>query len=269
MIKYSGLILEGGYRPKGATAHMYHPYENLDMTFRDLMDLFKTASKGFPDIKVTEKLDGQNIVIGYNPKTGDALAVRNKTQAIAGGLTKDELKRAFTTDRKPGKEAPESVVSSYYEAMENFERVGSVLPEEMFYNSQGEVLFFNAEVMDPRSPNVIDYDDQNLVLHRDPIMALKPDGLHIEDPKNTNFRELEKTLADIQKKQSNFPPVMVNRVIDMTNFIDNAEAHTTAVESLTKVMQGAGLSHQNTIRDYYKNRVVASLSEELGRARKN
>lgn len=266
MIKYSGIILEGGYRPKGATAHMYHPYENLNMTFRDLMDLFKTASKGFPDIKVTEKLDGQNIVIGYNPKTGEALAVRNKTQAIAGGLTKDELKRAFTTDRKPGKEAPESVVSSYYEAMENFERVGSVLPEELFYNSQGEVLFFNAEVMDPRSPNVIDYDDQNLVLHRDPIMALKPDGLHIEDPKNTNFRQLEKTLADIQKKQSNFPPVMVNKVIDMTNFIDNAEAHTKAIESLTKVMQGAGLSHQNTIRDYYKNRVVASLSEELGRA---
>ena len=65
----------------GATAgHMLHPYENLDLTFDQLRGMFDAASKGFPNIKVTEKTDGQNIAIGYDIKARHAIAIRNKSQ---------------------------------------------------------------------------------------------------------------------------------------------------------------------------------------------
>ena len=40
---------------EGPVGHMAHPYESHDMTFRELIDIFKVASQGFPKINVTEK----------------------------------------------------------------------------------------------------------------------------------------------------------------------------------------------------------------------
>ena len=84
----------------GATAgHMLHPYENLDLTFDQMKNLFQVASQGFPKLKVTEKLDGQQIAIGYDSESGQALAIRNKTHEMEGGLDKERLKNYFTIDR--------------------------------------------------------------------------------------------------------------------------------------------------------------------------
>ena len=48
---------------EGPVGHMAHPYEKHDLTFRELIDMFRVASQGFPKLNVTEKLDGQNILI--------------------------------------------------------------------------------------------------------------------------------------------------------------------------------------------------------------
>ena len=107
----------------GPAGHMAHPYENLDLTFGQLQEMLLLASQGFPKLKVTEKTDGQNIAIGYDPESGQTLAIRNKAHATAGGLDKESLKRYFTTDRiDAGKTpTPMNVVDSFYDAMQNFE----------------------------------------------------------------------------------------------------------------------------------------------------
>ena len=56
------LILEGG-----AAGHMMHPYENPDLEFSKMMDIIRAAAGGFQGINVTEKIDGQNVYIGYEP----------------------------------------------------------------------------------------------------------------------------------------------------------------------------------------------------------
>jgi hypothetical protein len=105
----------------GATAgHMLHPYENLDLTFDQMKNLFQVASQGFPKLKVTEKTDGQNIAIGYDPESGQTLAIRNKSHAMAGGLDKESLKNYFTVDRIAANKnpTPMNVVESFYDAMD-------------------------------------------------------------------------------------------------------------------------------------------------------
>ena len=159
------LLAEGGMGA-GGKGHMDHPYDNTDLTFSQIKNMFKVASQGFPKVKVTEKLDGQNILISYDTVTQEAIAVRNKTQAKSGGITKNQLIAAMTTDRPVEKRVPQNVVDAFRESMENFARVAATAPGEFFITPEGGKIFYNAEVVDPRSVNVVDYDAQTLIIHR-------------------------------------------------------------------------------------------------------
>ena len=168
------LILEGG-----AAGHMMHPYENPDLEFSKMMDIIRAAAGGFQGINVTEKIDGQNVYIGYDIDKKEPLAIRNKAHQAAGGLTKTKLRSYFTTDRvaagKP--QTPENVVGSFEEAMDDFDDAMEQLSEgelfALFRDEEGNVVFYNSEILNPESVNVIDYDVKKLVIHRAGAAALK------------------------------------------------------------------------------------------------
>ena len=73
------LLLEGG-----VGGHMNHPYDNDELTFRQLKDMLRSAAGG--QLRGTEKTDGQNLQLSYDVKTGTARAARNKGNIKAGGL---------------------------------------------------------------------------------------------------------------------------------------------------------------------------------------
>ena len=51
----------------GAAGHMSHPFDDKDLTFRDLKKMIEQSLEG--DLKeTTEKLDGQNLMISYKKK---------------------------------------------------------------------------------------------------------------------------------------------------------------------------------------------------------
>jgi len=248
----------------GATAgHMLHPYENLDLTFDQLRGIFETASKGFPKLKVTEKTDGQNIAIGYDPESGQTLAIRNKAHATAGGLDKESLKRYFTTDRiEAGKPpTPMNVVDSFYDAMQNFEKVARSLPPEFFVTPEGERIFYNAEVMDPRSANVVDYDTQVLLIHRVGHKKLTSAGLtSFEAPAAEQYSiELENRLQELQAASPEISTVKVNAIIDFTDFIEKKDAYRDAINELRSIQGSA-----RTVGEYLENRILSLLAGKVG-----
>jgi len=247
----------------GPAGHMAHPYENLDLTFSQLQEMLLIASQGFPKLKVTEKTDGQNIAIGYDPESGQTLAVRNKSHALAGGLDKESLKRYFTTDRiEAGKPpTPMNVVDSFYDAMQNFEKIARTLPSEFFVTPEGEKIFYNAEVMDPRSANVLDYDTQVLLIHRVGHKKLTPAGLvSFDAPAAEKYSiELENRLDELQAKSPEISTVKVNAIIDFTDFVEKKEAYRDAVNRL-KTIQGSA----NTVGEYLENRILSLLSGKVG-----
>ena len=66
----------------GVAGHMNHLYDNGDLTFGKLKEIFTAASNG--ELEGTEKTDGQNLYISYSVKEGKAKAARNKGNIKAG-----------------------------------------------------------------------------------------------------------------------------------------------------------------------------------------
>lgn len=271
---------------EGPVGHMAHPYENFDMTFRELIDMFKVASQGFPKLNVTEKLDGQNILISYDPKTGQALAVRAmKAHAALGGVNKEQLKDYFTVERERKKyeqllkkgvsqaeaaaeakaarldatEQGAGVVEAFYDAMQNFEEAAKNLPRDIFISPQGNNIFYNGEVMDPRSPNVVDYDARVLTLHRTGLQELINDKLVPLESTQAEDRasQIEAELQNFQDDED-LPLITVNAIKDFTNFIENREAYQAAIRKL-RLLGRPG----ETIGGFMRARVLNYLNERL------
>ena len=272
---------------EGPVGHMAHPYESHDLTFRELIEIFNVASQGFPKLKVTEKLDGQNILITYDPERQQALAVRSMSaHAAVGGLNKEQLKKYFTVDRERKKyeqmlkkgaskeeAAKESklarldssaqgsgVVSAFFDAMQNFEEAARSLPAELFVSPNGNKIFYNGEVMDPRSPNVVDYDTRVLSLHRTGLQELVNDKLvpYESGQAEELASRLETELNNIQS--DDLPPISVNAIKDFTEFIENREAYQMAIRRL-RLLGRPG----ETIGEFIEKRINDYLSQRLNR----
>jgi hypothetical protein len=253
------LLTEGG-----AAGHMSHPYENIDLTFSKLKEMFKLASQGFPGIKVTEKLDGQNIFISYDTVKQEALAVRNKTQAIAGGANKDALTAALTTDRPVEKRVPQEVVDAYRDSLTNFETMANTVPGEYFVREDGGRIFYNAEVMDPRSPNVVDYDAQTLAIHRVGHLLVKDGTVQkLETSESEIYAiQLEEILQNLQS-DSNMPSVKVNAINNFKDFLEKKDAYKRVISNIDSIVRDVNMSDSQSIKEYLESRVALVLGRKL------
>jgi hypothetical protein len=145
----------------GAYGHMAHPFDDKDLTFGDLKKIITDGLGGQlnREDNVTEKLDGQNIMISW--KDGKLIAARNKGHIKNGGknaLTKSGIKSKF--------KGRGNIANAFNFAMTDLEKsIGSLSDkqkEKIFNNGYN---FMNLEVMWPESANVIDYDVAELIFH--------------------------------------------------------------------------------------------------------
>ena len=104
----------------GVAGHMNHLYDNPDLTFQQIKDIFLKASEG--KLEGTEKTDGQNLQVSFSVPEQKAKAARNKGNIKAGGLTAEELKTKFA-----GRGALEE---TFADALNSFEQLVKTLPQE-------------------------------------------------------------------------------------------------------------------------------------------
>ena len=76
----------------GAYGHMNHPFDDKELTFKDLKKIIELGLSGKLDREdnVTEKTDGQNLMISY--KDGKLIAARNKGHIKNKGETALSIK---------------------------------------------------------------------------------------------------------------------------------------------------------------------------------
>ena len=149
----NNIIKEGG-----VAGHMNHLYENPHLTFEEMKDIIQKATAG--ELEGTEKTDGQNLFISYSARSGKAVAARNKGNIKSGGLDAAGLAKKFK-DRG-------ALENAFNDAFSAFEQAASKLSSEAqlkLFGSDAEI-YYNSEVQDPESPNVIHYDEPNLVIHK-------------------------------------------------------------------------------------------------------
>ena len=113
--------------------------------------------------------------------------------------------------------------------------------------------------MDPRSPNVVDYDARVLSLHRTGLQELVDGKLvpYKSEQAEELASRLESELVNIQS--DDLPPVSVNAIRNFTDFIENREAYQLAIRKI-RLLGRPG----TTIGEYLNNRVSEYLSQRLG-----
>jgi hypothetical protein len=77
----------------GLAGHMNHLYDNPELSFAKMKDIFQKASKG--ELVGTEKTDGQNLFVSYSVRDKKAKSARNKSNIKAGGLDPKDLAKKF------------------------------------------------------------------------------------------------------------------------------------------------------------------------------
>tara|TARA_Y100001970_G_scaffold290936_1_gene426316 strand:- start:317 stop:4162 length:3846 start_codon:yes stop_codon:yes gene_type:complete len=151
-----GLLMEGG-----AYGHMAHPFDDKDLTFGDLKKIITDGLGGTlnREDNVTEKLDGQNIMVSW--KDGKLIAARNKGHIKNGGKTALDTKGIMSKFKGRG-----DIRNAFVYAMKDLEKAIKSLSQKqkdkIFNNGYN---FMNLEVMWPKSANVVDYDKAELVFH--------------------------------------------------------------------------------------------------------
>ena len=169
----------------GLAGHMYHLYDNPSLTFGEIKDIFQKAANG--ELEGAEKTDGQNLYISFSIRQGKAKAARNKSNIKEGGLTPEQLAQKF--------EGRGALKEAFVDAFNAFELAAKNMPLETQIDIFGPDanIFYNSEIQDPRTSNVINYGAKTLTIHREWHAEFdKATGKVIERDLTKQFKILEK-----------------------------------------------------------------------------
>ena len=145
----------------GAYGHMNHPFDDKELTFKDLNKIIELGLSGKLDREdnVTEKTDGQNLMISY--KDGKLIAARNKGHLKNKGKTALSIKDVESKFKGRG-----NIRNAFVYAMRDLSKAIGALSkkqqDKVFGNGS---KFMSLEVMWPASENVVNYDITELLFH--------------------------------------------------------------------------------------------------------
>ncbi len=235
----------------GVYGHMSHLHDNPDLSFAKMKEILAAASSG--KLMGTEKTDGQNLFVSYNVALGEAKAARNKGNVEGGGLNAAEL-----ADKFGGRG---TVEDAFNDAFKAFELVARSFPrrvqKQLFGDGKKEMIFYNAEVQDPRNANVINYDYKTLNIHRVGHFSV---DLKTGEMSHENMQQaadvLEGALDNMQDQlQDSEFRVQMNAVRTLQALSDD-KALKVALAKIENTISQAGISDDQTIGDFMVAKLV-------------
>jgi len=229
--------------------HINHLYEDLDLRFRDLKTIFKIL--GHADIDTFEKVDGQNLFVGWNFTEDKLIVARNKGNVKDGGLDHYGLSLKFG-DR------PE-VEALFLEAYETLSKAINLLD----YNSKVQIfgsmgnIWFPIEIINPDLPNTIHYDSKFIIFHEYSPMLFGIDGEQISNALPRNLECLEKLIPTINKiegweiiKSKKFPLIPIDESIP-----------GAACSKLDELIRSYNITENSTIRTYLSTLLAIDMKK--------
>jgi cytidyltransferase-like protein len=242
----------------GLAGHMSHLYGNPNLTFSQIKDVLQKASEG--ELQGTEKTDGQNLYISYSVRDGKAKAARNKGNIKGGGLDAKGLAQKFSEHSNP------NLVKAFVDAFTAFEKAVNMFPEDVQVQIFGPDanVFYNAEIQDPRTANVINYDTKNLNIHRSGHAEFNRETGKVTDKDvSNNARMLEDALESVQDRmQAEEFGVQVNAFKGLKGLADD-KALKAALDRLEKEISAEGISDSQSIGEYLVSRVDNIIKSKI------
>ena len=260
----------------GLAGHMSHLYDNPRLTFGQIKNILQDAAEG--KLEGTEKTDGQNLYISFSvPRQelefaeGGARAARNKTNIKSGGMNAKQLSSKFSFNK--------SLQKSFSQALKDFENVIKQMPrskqEEIFGPDTN--IYYNAEIINPDTANVINYDSKLVSIHRGggaefdketgspvEVEIIDPDtGEVITGPKdvskhaNTLADELEKIQQDLADNKFK---IEMDAIFKLKGLEDKT-ALNSAMSQIESEISSEGISDDQMVIEYVMARILSMIRE--------
>ena len=235
------LLIEGG-----AYGHMSHPFDDNNLTFSDLKMIDINGLGGNLDREdgVTEKLDGQNLMVSWID--GKLRAARNKGHLKNFGKTSPT-----TSGIKSMFSGRGNIEKAFVGAMKDLEKsIGSLSDkqqEKIFGNGK---RWMNLEVMYPATANVVDYDVAEIVFHG--TLEYDESGRPVGQPKDS-----ARMLAGMIKQTNNHIQKMFK--IGKPNFLSVPKVQNFGKKKnmylgkLKKLQSQYALSDKDTLGMYHES----------------
>jgi len=239
--KEINLIVEGG-----AYGHMAHPFDDNDLTFGDLKKIITDGLGGklSREDNVTEKLDGQNLMISW--RDGNLIAARSKSQLKNAGKTALDTKGIISKFKGRG-----DIADAFGFAMKDLEKAIGALSDKqrdkIFMNGKA---FMNLEVMWPASSNVINYDKAEIVFHG--ALEYDDSGAGIGEVKGSGRMlqgMIQQVNQHIQKHYKIGKPVF----LDVPKHQDFGIKKKGFISRLTKLQKHYALKDADTLSMYHQS----------------
>lgn len=222
----------------GASGHMRHIFEDPDLTFKQLKDIFTKLFKG--KIGITEKSDGQALAVTY--KDGEVKAARNKA-TLKNPIPISEIEKMF--------DGRGEIKNAFVKSMNDISKaIKSLSDEQKFkiFNDGHNYMAF--EIIYPPTKNVIDYGNRCIIqLH----------GVNIYDDKWHKISE-DKELANLLYKMLQQKDALKQETFEITHDAQlQLKDSKTGEESLKLILDKLativdGLGWNATINDYATER---------------
>ncbi len=236
----------------GLGGHVDHLYDNPDLSFTDMIKIMQAASNG--EITGGEKLDGQNLFVSYSVKDGKAKAARNVGNVKKGGMDAEALAAKFA-----GRGTLEKAFNGAFEA---FVDAVQQLPDDVKIKVFGPDanIFYNAEVMDPENPNIINYNSKNLIIHRDGHGEYDRETGKVTDRDvSAEANLLGKALQQIQKSDKEGAFGVEMKAVERLRALSDDKALTTAVGRLKKLLADSQVGESATVGEYIISKLDALI----------
>lgn len=222
----------------GAQKSMLHPYEDLDLTFRELLGFAKTFARGGT---FREKVDGCNLTWRF--RDGKFYISRNYDHFRSGGLSTEDYRSHL-------KGHPAE--AQFTRALDRLERMRNVIVASEFFDDFGDDVWVNMEVIDQKAPQMLRYDIDCFVIHN--LCRF------VEEPKP--HTEVVETTSISLKRFSSILCLSGIRVLHApTVTVDKMsfESFYRFRDYIIQSYKHYGLGLESTLRDYVESSLLDAL----------
>lgn len=236
----------------GAVGHLRHLYDNRDMTFGELKDILSAAAEGKLE-RVTEKLDGMNMVFTFDMQQGALKVARSGGEIKGGGLDATALAAKFK-DRGNITDAFNGAFKVLHEAM-------AAVPDEVKAKVFGKAgtTWYSIEVIYSSNPNVINYDANWVVFHSSPVFQVKASGEVDKRDDAPGVKLLERHVDQMQAALTQRSWRVRGPAVLLLKKLSDGSVIRNAVSAIDKAQAVAQVHDDGTIGDYLR----ALVSEEV------
>ena len=235
------LLIEGG-----AYGHMNHPFDDNNLTFSDLKNIVIIGLNGKlnREDKVSEKLDGQNLMVSW--VDGKLKAARNKGHLKNGGKTAPTTAGIANMFSGRG-----NVKKAFVGAMRDLEKsIGGLSNAQKTKVFGNGTKWMNLEVIYPQTSNIIDYDVAEIVFHgtTEYDMSGRAKGYSKE-----SARMLQGMIQQINQNIQKTFKISKPNFLKMNKVQDFGKKKSTFLGKLNKLQSQYGLKDSDRLGQYHES----------------